>query len=165
MSHLSVKSLAFYGAAIGLVVLLFKGVTTYGKTIKAPPPIDGTYRITTQNLPKCLKSENLLLIIQQSGVYLNGSLVSVNPKEQLTVTIEEKPSLTGKWNHENPTQPLNLTGSLNEIKECQNQSVSIRGVINVKTLKGQIQLETIPQKLGFTAEKENPEKSPKQLGH
>lgn len=165
MSHLSVKSLAFYGSAIALVVLLFKGVTTYGTTMKAPPPIDGRYRITTQNLPGCLKSEKLLLIIQQSGVYLNGSLVSVKTEEQLAKAMEKKPSLTGKWNNENKTQPLNLTGSLNQINECQNQSVSIRGVINGKTFKGQIKLETIPQIVGFTAEKEKPEKSPKQLGH
>lgn len=165
MSHLSVKSLAFYGSAIALVVLLFKGVTTYGTTMKAPPPIDGRYRITTQNLPGCLNSENLLLIIHQSGVYLNGSLISVKTEEQLAKAMEEKPSLTGKWNNENKTQPLNLTGSLNQIKECQNQSVLIRGVVNGKTLKGKMKLETISQTVGFTAEKENPEKSPKQLGH
>ncbi|MBE9227283.1 hypothetical protein IQ264_17800 [Phormidium sp. LEGE 05292] len=165
MSHLSVKSLAFYGSAIALVVLLFKAVTTYGTTMKAPPPIDGRYRITTQNLPGCLNSEKLLLTIQQSGVYLNGSLISVKTAEELAKTVEEKPSLTGKWNAQNQTQPLYLTGSLNEIKECQNQLVSIRGVVNGKTLKGQIKLETIPQIVGFTAEKENPEKSSKQLGH
>lgn len=165
MSHLSVKSLAFYGSAIALVVLLFKGVTTYGTTMKAPPPIDGRYRITTQNLPGCLKSENLLLIIHQSGVYINGSLVSVKTEEELAKAMEEKPSLTGKWNNQNQTQPLNLTGALNQIKECQNQSALIRGVINGKTLKGQIKLETIPQIIGFTAEQENTEKSPKKLGH
>ncbi|MGA9379232.1 MAG: hypothetical protein WBV73_10720 [Phormidium sp.] len=165
MSHFSWKSLAFYGSAIALVVLLFKAVTTYGTTMKAPPPIDGRYRITTQNLPGCLKSENLLLIIQQSGVYLNGSLVSVKTEEQLAISVEEKPSLTGKWNNQNQTQPLNLTGSLNEIKECQNQSISIRGVINGKTLKGQIKLNTIPLTVGFTAEKEDTKKSQKQLEH
>ncbi|MFB2838661.1 hypothetical protein [Floridanema evergladense] len=165
MSYLSVKSLAFYGLAIGLVVLLFKGVTTYGTTIKAPPAIDGSYRITTQNLPGCLNAEKLLLIIQQSGVYLNGSLVSMKTEEELARSIEEKPSLTGKWNNQNKTQPLSLIGSLNKIKECQNQSISIRGVVNGKTLKGQIKLETIPQIVGFTAVKENSEKSQKQLGH
>lgn len=165
MSHFSLKSLAFYGLAIGLVVLLFKGVTTYGKTIKAPPPIDGSYRIITQNLPGCLKSEKLLLIIQQSGVYLNGSLVSVKSEEQLARTLEEKPSLTGKWNNQNQTQPLNLTGSLHKIKKCENQSVSIRGVVNGKTLKGQIKLNTIPKTVGFTAEKADRGKLQKQLGH
>lgn len=165
MSHLSVKSLAFYGSAIGLVVLLFKGVTTYGTTMKAPPPIDGRYRITTQNLPGCLNSESLLLIIQQSGVYLNGSLVSVKTEEQLATAMEQKPSLTGKWNNQNQTQPLNLTGSLNEIKECQNQSISIRGLVNDKIIKGQIKLETIPQIVGFTAVKENSQKTQKQSGH
>lgn len=165
MSHLNVKSLAFYGAAIALVVLLFKGVTTYGTTMKAPPPIDGRYRITTQNLPGCLNSKNLLLTIHQSGVYLNGSLVSVKTEEELAKAMEEKPSITGKWNNQNLTQPLNLTGSLDRIKECQNRSVSIRGVVKGKTLNGKIKLETIPQTVSFTAEKENTEKSQKQSGH
>ena len=165
MSHFSLKSLAFYAVAIGSVVLLFKAVTTYGKTMKAPPSIDGSYRITTQKLPGCLNSENLLLIIQQSGVYLNGYLVSVQTKKQLAISLEAKPSLTGRWNNQNEAQPLNLTGSLNQIKKCQNQSVSIRGLINGRTLKGQIKLETIPQIVGFTAIKETPEKSEKQLEH
>lgn len=165
MSHFSLKSLAFYGLAIGLVVVLFKAVTTYGTTMKAPPPIDGRYRITTQNLPGCLNSEKLLLIIQQSGVYLNASLVSVKSEEQLAKAAEEKPSLTGKWNNQNQTQPLNLTGSFNKIKKCENQSVSIRGVVNGKTLKGQIKLNTTTPLVGFTAEKEETEKPQKQQGH
>jgi len=103
------KTWVFYAGSISFVLILFKVVTVYGTAnLKASPAIDGRYRITSENLPECLKSENLSLIIQQSGVYLNGSLVSVNPQEKLATAVEKKPSLAGRWNNEDQTQPLNL---------------------------------------------------------
>lgn len=62
--------------AISSVVVLFKVVTAYGETnLKAPPAIGGPYRISTQNLPGCLKANRLVLNIKQSSIYLFGSLL------------------------------------------------------------------------------------------
>ncbi|MBC6435921.1 hypothetical protein FM036_43120, partial [Nostoc sp. HG1] len=50
----------------------------YGENnLKAPPPINGLYRLTlSENLPNCEKSDTLTLKIQQSGIYLNASVLS-----------------------------------------------------------------------------------------
>lgn len=55
MSHFNLKSLAFYGVAIGSVLVLFKTVTAYGESnLKAPDKIGGIYRLEAQNLPECI---------------------------------------------------------------------------------------------------------------
>jgi hypothetical protein len=56
-----------------------KFVTAYGETnLKAAPAIAGDYRFDAQNWPECLKSDSLVLTIEQSGVYLSGNLKSDN---------------------------------------------------------------------------------------
>lgn len=81
MSHFSPKTLSFYGVAIGSVLLLFKTVSAYGETkLKAPPHIDGSYQfLQTENLPDCLKDQQLKLTVEQSGVYLFGNLEVTSP--------------------------------------------------------------------------------------
>ncbi|QFS47250.1 hypothetical protein GXM_04740 [Nostoc sphaeroides CCNUC1] len=53
MNHFNLKSLIFYGVAISSVLVLFKTVTVYGENnLKAPPAINGRYRLTlSENLP------------------------------------------------------------------------------------------------------------------
>jgi len=166
MSHFSVKSLSFYGAAIGSVVLLFNGVTAYGNAnLKAQPKMDGRYRISAQNLPGCLKSDALWLDIKQSGIYLNGSLLPAQKNLQLETLAEEKPSLHGKLN----SPALSLSGPIPWVSSCNNAaspadtsgkplSVKIQGNVNGKTLTGQIALSSMPMVGEFTAERESPEK-------
>lgn len=76
MSHFSPKTLSFYGVAISSVLLLFKTVSAYGETkLNAPPHIDGSYQfLQTENLPACLQDQQLILNVDQSGVYLFGNL-------------------------------------------------------------------------------------------
>ena len=76
-SHFNFKSLTFYGVAIGFVLILFNLVTRYGEAnLKAPARIDGRYRLSIAQLPDCLKSADPVLTIQQSGIYLNGFLLT-----------------------------------------------------------------------------------------
>ena len=79
--------------------MLFKVVTAYGESsLKAPTSINGRYRLYTQN-PNCLKSNAQILAIQQSGIYLNGSLLPASTDVQQLTIAEQKPSLTGQMNN------------------------------------------------------------------
>ncbi|MCC3410986.1 MAG: hypothetical protein JGK12_05385 [Microcoleus sp. PH2017_01_SCD_O_A] len=158
MNHLSLKSLAFYGIAIGSVSLLFKVVTAYGETsLKAAPAIAGSYRFDAKSLPECLKSDTLTLTIEQSGVYLSGNLRSGNSEGDRANTAEEKPSLAGKWEN----QGLSLSGVVPNLTGCsesaaigQNSYVKLRGVVEKDSLNGKISLTDRAAATNFTAQKE-----------
>lgn len=158
MNHLSLKSLAFYGIAIGSVLLLFKVVTAYGETnLKAAPAIAGSYRFDAKSLPECLKSDSLVLTIEQSGVYLSGNLRSGSLEADREKTAEEKPSLLGKWEN----QGLSLSGAVPNLRGCsestatgQNSSVKLRGIVERGSLKGKISLTDGVAATDFTAQKE-----------
>ncbi|MEG4348861.1 hypothetical protein QUA74_03845 [Microcoleus sp. LAD1_D3] len=168
MNHLSLKSLAFYGIAIGSVSLLFKVVTAYGETnLNAPPAIAGNYRFDPKSLPECLKSDAsdaLVLTIEQSGVYLSGNLRS-GSREGREKTAQGKPSLLGKWE----TQGLNLSGAVPNLAGCsdstatgQNSSVKMRGIVEQESLKGKISLTDGAAASDFTAQREAAAKPQKQ---
>jgi hypothetical protein len=158
MNHLSLKSLAFYGIAIGSVSLLFKIVTVRGETsLKAPPIIAGNYRFDPKTLPGCLKSDSLVLTIEQSGIYLTGSLRSDNSLTDLKKTVREKPSLTGKWEN----QGLSLSGTVPNLAGCSSEKtaggksfVKLRGIIKGETLNGKISLTDRATATDFMARKE-----------
>jgi hypothetical protein len=157
MSHFNLKSLAFYGIAIGSVALLFKVVTAYGETnLKAAPAIAGSYRFDSKTLPECLQSDSLVLTIEQSGVYLSGNLRSGSSKPQPETTTEEKPTLTGKWEN----QGLILSGFVPNLAGCnggkttaKNSFVKLRGIVDQKTLKGKISLTDQAAATNFTAQR------------
>ncbi len=167
MNHLSLKSLAFYGIAIGSVSLLFKVVSAYGEAnLKAPPAIAGSYRFDAKSLPECLKSDTLTLTIEQSGVYLSGNLRSGNSNPEPEKTAEEKPSLSGKW--ENQGLSLsglvpNLTGCTGKTTTAQNSLVKLRGIVEGETLKGKISLTENAGATDFTAQREAAVKQQKNL--
>lgn len=93
MSHFNAKTLSFYGIAISSVLLLFKIVSTYGETkLKAAPNINGTYELAkAENLPQCLQNRQLVLNIEQSGIYLFGNLASQpesNPESIVEIPLK-----------------------------------------------------------------------------
>ena len=154
MNHFNLKSLTFYGVAITSVLVLFKTVTVYGeKNLKAPPPINGQYRLTlSENLPNCEKSDTLTLNIQQSGIYLNASVLPANAN----VDTDEKHSLAGIFRN----QQLNLSGKVSKSILCniprpQNDplnSVTIQmQLVDKSNMTGQLTVNGIPQPLKFTA--------------
>jgi len=158
MNQLNVKLLTFYGISIAFVAILFKVVTAYGETnLKAAPAIAGSYRFDAQNLPECLKSDSLVLTIEQSGVYLSGNLKSDNSSVDGKKTAEEKPSLIGKWE----IQGLNLSGVVPNLTGCgestssgsQKSVVKLRGIVEGESLKGKISLVENAAATDFTAQR------------
>jgi hypothetical protein len=170
MNHFNFKSLAFYGVAISSVLLLFKVVTAYGENnLQAPPAINGLYRLTlAKNLPLCEKSGALILNLQQSGIYLNASLLPASTNADIDV----KHSLTGIMLR---NQRLSLSGTVDKsilcnISPLQNHptnSVTIQmQLVDGGQMTGQLTISDISQNLGFTATpQKSQEKSQKLNSH
>ncbi|MEG4074611.1 hypothetical protein QUA30_18245 [Microcoleus sp. Pol14C2] len=165
MNQFNVKKITFYGVSIAFVAVLFKIVSAYGEAnLKAPPAIAGNYRFDAQSLPECLKSDVLVLTIEQSGVYLSGNLRS-GSREGREKTAEERPSLFGKWE----TQGLNLSGAVANLAGCsdstatgQNSSVKMRAIVEQDSLKGKISLTDKAAASDFMAQREAATKPQKQ---
>lgn len=164
MNHLSLKSLAFYGTAIASVLVLFNIVAAYGESkIKALPDISGNYRISSQDLPDCLKSDNLSLNIEQSGIYLLGNL-SLSSSN----TPESKITLDGKLND----KQLSLYGQTKELAKCNPSQTSnnthllkIEGEQQGQNFSGKITGTTISTEANFTAVKLEQSQSEKEINH
>ncbi|MBD0314643.1 MAG: hypothetical protein ICV86_17895, partial [Microcoleus sp. T3-bin5] len=111
-----------------------------------------------------LKSDSLVLTIEQSGVYLRGNLRSGTSDGDGEKIAEEKPSLLGKWE----TQGLSLSGAVPNLTGCsdstargQNSSVKMRGIVEGESLKGKISLTDKAGATDFMAQKEAPPKPQK----
>lgn len=108
MSHFNLKSLTFYGVAIALVLVLFKVVIAYGESnLKAPTSIEGRYRLSYTQ-PNCRYSNTPVLSIQQSGIYLNGSLLPALADDQQLKSAEKRPTLAGQMHN----QQITLAGTV-----------------------------------------------------
>ena len=163
MNHFNVKSLTFYGVAITSVLILFKTVTTYGESnLKASPVIDGHYLLNLENnLPSCKKSDSVVLNIQQSGIYLNASLLTTNLKPD----SEQQLSLTGILKN----QQVSFSGKVapdilcHQSNSPSSPSKSVTMQVQVMAqdkLTGQLNFHDMSQTFTFTAAKQaTPEKS------
>jgi hypothetical protein len=161
-NHLNVKTLSFYGIMIGSVVMLFKIVSAYGESnLKAPQNFSGTYNITSENLPECLKSKNLNLTIEQSGIYVFGNVSpstdekNLNKNEHIKINLEgrmqgDKISLLGESKNFNVCPPL---GSNNR-SEILTMNISPQ---NKNIVVGNIIWNSGSQPTNFTAELQNTE--------
>ena len=155
-SHFNFKSLTFYGVAIGFVLLLFNFVSAYGEAnLKAPVRIDGRYRLSIAQSPNCSKSGDSVLVIQQSGLYLNGFLLP--PDNDTQIKQQEKPSLTGQLSN----QQLSLAGKVPSSILCNNRprnnlfsSLNIQSQLEGKNLVGKMTLSGISEAIEFTAQRE-----------
>jgi hypothetical protein len=154
MNNFNFKSLGISGIAIVSVLILFKTVTAYGENhLQATPLIHNRYRLTLdKNLPNCQKANTLVLNIQQSGIYLNASLLPVTTNADPTKQL----SLTGILNK----QELYLSGKIDgsilcQIPSSQNSSVQTITIqmsqLNQDTIRGQLKLNSILTTLEFTA--------------
>ncbi|UKO98915.1 hypothetical protein [Nostoc sp. UHCC 0870] len=159
MNHFHAKSLTFYAVAIGSVLLLFKTVTIYGeKYLQASPITNGSYLLTfTNNVPECQQSLPLRLNIQQSGIYLNASLLPV----QANAETQKQYSLKGILNN----QQLNLAGEVNETLLCNLAPPhTLQAQMQLEEggrLQGKIIISTIAQNLEFNATPEAAQAEPK----
>jgi len=149
--HFSSKSLIFYGCAIGSVTLLFSLATAYGEAnLKAPYRIDGRYPLLASSLPGCLQAQSVILEVQQSGVFLTGSLLPP-ASEKMVQMARDRPSLHGNWRN----QQFTLEGSVRDIPNCQG-SVTIQGMIEQDRLKGTLRLSSSANQVPFSAKREAP---------
>jgi len=163
MNHFNVKSLTFYGVAIGSVLLFFKTVTTYGENnLQAPPVINGKYQLKLiENLPNCHNFDSLVLNIQQSGIYLNASLFPTNANAE----TKKQLSLSGTLQN----QQLNLSGIVAPEILCSqpNQSVIMQmQLAEAGKITGQLTINNASKTLRFIAVQQTiPEPSQKLNNH
>lgn len=136
--HFKPKTLSFYAIMIGSVTLLFNLVAAYGeKNLKAPPNFGGRY-VSTQAPPGCPDSTQLVLTIQQSGVFLNG-LLQLQEASAATATAagetssEERLSLSGRWSE----QQINLTGTTDAFDACRSPGATYP-MPTIVTIQGQV---------------------------
>lgn len=153
----NLTSLAFYGGAIGAVVALFSFATAYGEAnLKAPTKLDGQYRIAAQALPGCLKAEALILTIEQSGVYLSGSLLNADETDKTLTASKKQSSLTGMFDREQ----LTLSGVPSHLDAClktaQIPEVLVQGAVTEGTITGKIRLGSGSASVNFVGKRETP---------
>ncbi|MBD3883819.1 hypothetical protein IFO70_18815 [Phormidium tenue FACHB-886] len=92
------KTTLFYVVAIGSVLTLFQVISAYGERyLNAPANINGRY-VSTAAPPGCRADDRLVLDIQQSGIYLNGSLLlqADTPPPAVEASSENQLPLTGE---------------------------------------------------------------------
>ncbi|MBL1173802.1 hypothetical protein [Pantanalinema sp. GBBB05] len=157
----SPRSLIFYGGSIGFVMVLFSVVSAYGEAnLKAPNHINGRYPIAASNLPGCLQNQSLVLLVQQSGVFLNGSLVPLDAPEKVARIAEERPSLTGHWDN----RTLTLQGTTAYLPDCS-LPINLQGSVEDNSLKGTIRLTSSSETAPFTASREVTQEKQQEGGH
>jgi hypothetical protein len=151
MKLFSLKSLLFYVGSLAFVIGLFSLTTAYGEAnLKPPTKIAGRYRLSAQTWPGCLRTEALILTLQQSGVYVHAALSQPEPSDAAPAKI--KPVLEGFWR----SQQLTLSGAATSPPACATAKpqtvVQIQGTIAQNQLNGTISLNgAMPTP--FTAER------------
>ncbi len=153
----NLTSLAFYAGTIGAVVALFSFATAYGEAnLKAPTKLDGRYRIAAQALPGCLKAEALILTIEQSGIYLSGSLLNADETDKTLTASKKQSSLTGMFDREQ----LTLSGVPSHLDAClktaQIPEVLVQGAVTEGTITGKIRLGSGSASVNFVGKRETP---------
>lgn len=131
LKHLDIKHILFYVIAIASVVGLFNYITAYARVnIKASPKLSGIYPLEAKSLSECLQDKTLILKIQQSGVYLNGVLMSIYPEDLATAGLsgDEELPLVGHFKDSQVT----LKGKVAALKGCP--SADSQGQIIVKAI-------------------------------
>jgi hypothetical protein len=173
MNNFNFKSLAISGIGIASLLILFKTVTAYGENnLRTTSLINSRYRLTlAKNLPNCEKGNSLILNIQQSGIYLNASLLPPHANAD----NEKQFPLSGKLQN----QALHLSGKIAHSILCplpSSQKNSMQAitmkipVVDQANISGQININSNPTTLEFTALPEaapdaDTEKTPKSKSH
>jgi hypothetical protein len=158
------NAVLFYAGTLGAVVILFQQVTQYGEThLQAPPNLNGRY-VSAEDVPGCPATTRLALDIQQSGIYLSGSLRLLNPQtateKTAPIASEEKPSLHGLWQSEQ----LTLSGSTPAFADCQTSTDSTTNSTVPVKIEGSLRSEPVglngkialgnAEPIAFTAQRE-----------
>lgn len=149
MIRFSRKSLIFYGVTIASVIVLFNGVARYGTThLKAPIAIDGNYELRLTPIAQCPQPDPLLLRIQQSGLYVNGALLT----NQGEMTANGVPlTLDGKWR----SSKLELQGKVSPLILCGQavKTVTIVSTLDQDNLVGQLTFTGLTDSFAFQGDR------------
>jgi hypothetical protein len=153
MSHFNPSHLKFYLIAISSVVILCTVVNTYGENnLKAPQKIGGVYKIESEKLPNCLKERPLQLTLQQSGIYINGSLQATKDKSKGKSTSEENLPLKGRLQD----GKISIVGAITQVDGCdRTQPLTITATVTGKRLEGKIAF--LNNTSDFTAQLQEPD--------
>jgi hypothetical protein len=124
MTLFSAKSIGLYSLAIALAIGFFNIITSYGEAnVKAPLLVTGNYLITSPNLPDCFQQKQLILKIQQSGIYLNGSIATTS--QMSGNNNEARPTFSGRLQD----RQLELNGRVSTDICPQGSQLKITGTI------------------------------------
>ncbi len=156
MNRLNSSYFKFYIIATSSVVLLFSVVTAYGeKNLNPPPKIGGSYKIESTNLTDCLKDRPLQLMMQQSGIYISGSLQENQGSNANKSTSEKNLPLKGRWQD----GKFSVTGAVTEVEGCdRTQPLTITATVKDKRLEGKIAF--LINTSDFTAQLQEPDQKP-----
>jgi hypothetical protein len=156
MDRFNPSHIKFYLIAISSVGMLFSIVTAYGESnLKAPPKISGLYEIESTNLSDCLNSKPLQLTIQQSGLYISGSLQSKGDRNKNKSTSENNLPLIGRWQDGG----FSVAGAVTDVEGCDRaQPLTIIATVKDKRLEGKIAF--FSNTSDFTAQIQEPERNP-----
>lgn len=131
-----INHLSLYLVAISFVIILFTFATSYGEAnLKTATKIEGIYKIES-SFPNC--GENLQLIVQQSGIYVNAAIAPLGDNFKGSVS-----ELSGKWQG----QKLLLSGNSNTCKSLTAINARVEG----EQIMGQVVISN--DTLDFTATK------------
>lgn len=150
--HFSPRSLIFYACAIGSVVILFSAVSAYGeKNLQAPQRIDGQYPLRLKASVPCFASKPIKLLLQQSGIFLTGSILPTDASDSTIRMAQERPALSGHWRNDR----LTLEGSPGRSWNCP-EPLQITGSVTQGTLNGTLKFSSAPGPIGFTGDRQAP---------
>jgi hypothetical protein len=127
MNHFQLKSLTFYGIAIGFVVGLFSIVTAYGEAnLKTAQSIGGDYLLKLPLIEGCKEEEPVMLSIQQSGIYVAAALV--NPNLKSSKMVSKPMTLSGQWQN----RRINLSGKVPTNMLCAGAVANTAIAVNIE---------------------------------
>ncbi len=132
------KTVALYIGMTGFAVIAFGLITNYGSTnLHAPKAIGGTYVLDTAFAPDCF-SEPPLLVIGQSGSYLNADIVPADAKKNvLTRALKGN----GFFHGQLIDGKMHLAGDA-KLGSCkQKQPMSLLAMSNDGTVQGTLSLQ------------------------
>jgi len=144
-----VNSVLFYVGSIGFTVASFAFISSYGTTnLKAPQSIGGKYLLSPAVALDCFAKAPPMLVIGQSGTYLNGDLLdSEAKKDKLNRALKGNGALGGHIAEDGIT----LKGTF----ICRDkQNLAVEATIEAGQIQGKLRFGD--QEIPFTGTKEKP---------
>ena len=131
------KTVVLYLGMVGFIVLSFSLITSYGaRTLRAPDAVGGQYVIESALIAGCF-AQPPLLVVGQSGSYLNADIVASDAKKNvLTRALKGNGALNGQV----LSGQLAVAGSV-KLGTCPDKKVlAVDAVVSQEGLRGQLKV-------------------------